>query len=261
MDPKMAFPRAKEAALKALEIDGTLAEAHSTLGWIKNSYDWDWSGAEKEFQRSIELNPSYSLAHYRYGMALAQMGRLGEAITEEKRALELDPLSVVINWALGHVFYLGRQYDLAIEQERKTLEELDSNFMLAYYDLGAAYVQKSMYKDGIPQLKKALAISPNNTQSISLLGWADAVDAVGNRRAEAQKLLLQLNELSSQEDVQAYSKARIYTGLGERDKAIEWLQKGYDDRSILFIKVNPEVDSLRSDRRFQDLLRRMNLQP
>jgi serine/threonine protein kinase/Tfp pilus assembly protein PilF len=257
VSPKETFPRAKEAALKALEIDDTLAEAHASLGSIKAEYDWDWSGGEKEFQRAIELKPSYGEAHRAYGVALRQMGRLEEAIAEHKRALELDPLSLIINRALGLAFYELRQYDQAIEQERKTLE-LEPNFIPALDTLGMAYVQKSMYREGMAEFEKLLAISPGNLLGLSDLGYAYAV---AGRRAEAQKVLDQLNEHSKENYVPAMLRARIYAGLGEKDKAIEWLEKGYGDRAITNIKVNPEVDPLRSDPRFADLLRRMNLQP
>jgi eukaryotic-like serine/threonine-protein kinase len=258
--PKDAFPKAKEAALKALEIDDTLAEAHASLARIKAEYDWDWSGAEREFRRATQLNPSYATAHQWYGDVLETMGRLEEAIAEYKRALELDPLSLVINRNLGLVFYFARRYDQAIEQLRKTLE-MDPNFALAHLDLGLAYVQKSMYKEGIAEFEKELVVSPGNPYALSGLGYAYAV---AGRRAEAQKLLAKLNELSKQKYVPALHMVRIYAGLGEKDKAFEWLKKSYEERSIaLFsdIKLDPAYDPLRSDPRFADLLRRMNLQP
>jgi eukaryotic-like serine/threonine-protein kinase len=259
--PKEAFPKGKEVALKALSIDDTLAEAHTSLAYVKTSYDWDWSGAEREFQRGIELNPSYATAHHWHAVALMMMGRSEEAIAENKRALELDPLSLIINRTLGGVFYIARQYDQAIEQLRKTLE-LDPNFVLAHDQLGLAYLQKSMYKEGIAECEKELVISPGNTLVLATLGYAYAV---GGRRAEAQKVLDQLNEMSKQKYVPAVFVAQIYAGLREKDNAFAWLKKAYEDRSIggsvVATKVNPTFDPLRSDPRFADLLRRMNLQP
>jgi serine/threonine protein kinase/tetratricopeptide (TPR) repeat protein len=255
--PKDAHPKAKEAALKALAIDETLAEAHASLGYITAVYDYDWSGGEKEFQRAIELNPSYADAHREYGIALRDMGRFEEAIAETKKAVGLDPLSLIINRALGLTFYDARQYDQAIEQEKKALE-LDPNLLVAHETLGRAYLQKSMYKEGIGEFEKVLAISPGNQIGLSDLGYAYAVTG---RRAEAEKVLDQLNELSKQKYVSAAARAIIYAGLGEKDKAFEWLEKGYEERSIGAIKVNPVYDPLRSDPRFADLLRRMNLQP
>ncbi|MGB2889186.1 MAG: tetratricopeptide repeat protein, partial [Candidatus Acidiferrales bacterium] len=258
---KEAFPRAKEAALKALQLDQTLAEAHASLAYVKTEYDWDWSGGEREFQRAIELNPSYAIAHQWHAVALLAMGRSEEAITENKRALELDPLSLIINRTLGSVFYLARQYDQAIEQERKTLE-LDPNVVLAHEYLGLAYVQKSMYKEGIAECEKELVGSPGSPYALSGLGYAYAG---AGRRAEAQKVLDKLNELSKQKYVPAVSRVGIYVGLGEKDKAFEWLERSYEERSIgsalRNAKVDPVYDPLRSDPRFQDLLRRMNLQP
>jgi serine/threonine protein kinase/tetratricopeptide (TPR) repeat protein len=258
VDSKEGYPRAREAALKALEIDDSLAEAHTSLVFVKTFYDWDWSGAERESKRAIELNPRYATAHQWYGDALIQMGRLQEAIAEEKRAVELDPFSLVINRDLGDALYLARQYDQAIEQYRRTLE-LDPNFITVHGGLGAAYLHKSLYKEGIAEVEKELAISPHSAYPLAGLGYAYAVTG---RRAEAQKLLDQLNQLSKQEYVPAVFRAQIYAGLGEKDQAFEWLEKSYDDRSIASlaeIKVDPQFDPLRSDPRFQDLLRRMNL--
>jgi tetratricopeptide (TPR) repeat protein len=258
--PKEGYLRAKDAALKALELDDTLAEAHTSLALIKSSFDWDWSGADKEFQRAIELNPSYADAHRLHAVALWQTGRLDEAIAETKTTLELDPLSLEDNRALGIEFFLARQYDQAIEQESKTLE-LDPNFLRAYYFRGMAYLKKSMYKEGMLDFEKGVAISPGNTLSLTGLGYGYAVTG---RRAEAQKVLDQLNKFSKQKHVPAVYMAKIYAGLGEKEKAFEWLEKAYEDRSILsngFIKANPIFDPLRSDPRFDDLLRRVGLQP
>jgi adenylate cyclase len=259
--PKEAYPRAKEAALKALQLDETLAEAHTSLAYVKTLYDWDWSGGEREFQRAIELNPSYAAADHWHAIALLATGRSEEATAEFKRALELDPLSLIFNRDLGTAFYLARQYDQAIEQLRKTLE-LDPNFALAHSSLGWAYLQKSMYKEGIAECEKELAVSPGNSYALSGLGHAYAV---AGKRAEAQKVLDQLNELSKQRYVPAVSRVGIYVGLGEKDKAFEWLEKSYAERSQglarNYLKVSPAYDPLRSDPRFQNLLRRMNLQP
>jgi TolB-like protein/Tfp pilus assembly protein PilF len=255
--PKEAYPKAEAAALKAVEIDESLAEAHASLGLIKADYDWDRSGAEREFQRAIELNPSSPLAHHGYSFALAMTGRFDEAVAEGKRTLELDPLSIPANRQLGYTFYFARQYDQAIEQLRRTLE-LDPNFIPALTSLGSAYLQKSMYREGIAEFEKALAISPGNTQALWRLGYAYAVTG---RRAEAQKVL---DELSKKKYVPAFTMAIIYTGLGQKDQAFQWLEKSYEEHDsgpFSFVKVYPIFDPLRSDPRFADLLRRMNLQP
>jgi len=254
------YLRAKDAALKAVELDDTLAEAHTSLALIKTSYDWDWPGADKEFQQAIALKPSYADAHRLRAEALWQTGRLNEAIAETKLTLELDPLSLGDNAILGQEFFLAREYDRAIEQERQVLE-LDPNFIDAYYFRGLAYVKKSMYKEGMAEFEKAVAISPVNTEALTGLGYGYAVT---RRRANAQKVLDKLNELSKHEYVSAVWRAKIYAGLEEKDKAFEWLEKAYEDRSIVsvgFIKTNPMFDPLRSDPRFEDLLRRTYLQP
>jgi TolB-like protein/Flp pilus assembly protein TadD len=259
--PKESYPRAKEAALKALEIDDLLAEGHASLAWVKTVYDWDRSGGEKEFQRAIELNPAYATAHFWHSLALVSMGRSEEAIVEQKRALELDPLSLIINRVLALDFYYARRYDQAIEQEQLTLE-MDSNFAFVHLQLGQAYLQNSMYKQGIAECEKELLVSPRHPYALSGLGYAYAV---AGRSAEAQKLLDQLNAVSEQKYVPAISRVGVYVGLGDKEKAFEWLGKAYEDRSIgstfVTIKMDPIYDPLRSDQRFQDVLRRMNLQP
>jgi serine/threonine protein kinase/Flp pilus assembly protein TadD len=254
---KETYPRAKDSAQKALEIDDTLAEAHASLAWIKTYYDWDWSGAEKEFQQAIQLNPSYATAHNWYGNELEYVGRREEAIAEHKRALELDPLSLIVNTNLGLAFYMARQYDQAIEQYQKTLQ-LDPNFITAHSFLGLVYIQKSMYKEGIAEFEKELVISPGNTNTLSGLGYAYAV---AGRGAEAQKVLDKLQQLSKRKHVSAGPIAQIFVALGEKDEAFEWLKKGSEDHSITTVKLDPAYDPLRSDPRFADLLRRMNLQP
>ena len=256
LPPKEAYPKAREAALKALQLDDTLAEAHTSLALVKAQHDWDWSGAEKEFQRAIALNPDYAMAHGWYGWTLANTGRCEESIAEAKRALELDPLSLYANSFLGIAFYHARRYDQAIEQFRKALE-LDPNSSFSHSFLGLAYVYKSMYKEGIADLEKAVEIYRSHV-SLMFLGRGYAL---AGRRAEAQKVLDQLNELSKEKYVPAFRRAEIYAALGEKDKAFEWLQKAYEDHFIMAIRVEPVYDPLRSDPRFADLLRRMNLQP
>jgi serine/threonine protein kinase/tetratricopeptide (TPR) repeat protein len=258
--PKEGYSRAREAALKALEIDDSIAEAHTSLVFVKTFYDWDWAGAERESQRAIAINPRYATAHQWYGDALIQMGRLQEAIAEEKRAVELDPFSLVINRDLGDVLNLAQQYDQAIEQYRRTLE-LAPNFITVHSGLGSAYLHKSLYKEGIAEFEKELANSPHSAYALAGLGYAYAVSG---RRSEAQKVLDHLNQLSRQEYVPAVYRAQIYVALGDKDKAFECLEKSYEDRSIASlaeIKVDPQFDPLRSDPRFQDLLRRMGLPP
>jgi serine/threonine protein kinase/tetratricopeptide (TPR) repeat protein len=258
--PKEAYPRAKEAVLKALQLDDTLAEPHTSLAFVMTDYDWDWPGAEREFQRALGLNPNYAYAHALYGYHLYKIGQFDKAIAESKRALELDPLSLIANRILGQSYYYARKYDQAIEQYRKTLE-LDPNFTGAHRFLGMAYVQQSNYKEGLAEMEKDLAISPGNTAALSEIGHAYAV---AGRKLEAQKVLGQLDEISKQKFVTAAFMAIIYAGLEERDKAFERLEMGYEERSLgggAIILSDPGFDPLRPDPRFADLLRRMNLQP
>ncbi len=257
LPPREAMPKAKEAAMRALELDDTLAEAHASLGRVFAAYDWDWPNAEKEYKRAIELNPRYATAHQWYGGYLSVMGRSNEAIAERKRAVELEPLSLVINFELGLAFYYDRDYDRAIEQFQKTLE-LDQNFPAAHNFLPAAYEQKGMYNEAIAEFKKAIPLTAGSEWSLSKAGLGH-VYGLSGKRNEARTLLDDLKQLSAQEFVPATSIAFIYAGLGEKDQAFVWLDKGYEQRAfrMQWIKLDPRWDSLRSDPRFVDLMRRM----
>jgi tetratricopeptide (TPR) repeat protein len=258
--PEEGYLKAKKAVQKALSLDDDLAEAHSSLAYIKAFYDWDWPGAEGEFQRAISLNPKDAAARNWHALTLASTGHSDESISEQKRALELDPLSLIINRLLGLDFYLARHFDQAIEQEQKTLE-LDPNFLWTRNNLCLAYIQKSIYKEGVAECEKELALSPRSPYALSGLGYAYAV---AGRSAEAMKVVDQLNAISKKEYVPAVSRVAIYAGLGEKEQAFEWLENAYKDHSIgstfARIKVDPIYDPLRSDPRFKDLLHRMNLE-
>jgi serine/threonine protein kinase/TolB-like protein/Tfp pilus assembly protein PilF len=256
--PKEAFPRAKAAAFKALQMDETLAEAHVPLGAATMAYDWDWVGAEKEFKRAIALNPSYAIAHHRYAGYLTFVGRHNEAIAEMKRAQELDPLSPAINMSGGLVFFYARRYDEAIAECRRTLE-LNAGFAPAHLYIGRAFEQEKRYDEAIAEFK-AMALEGRNTMQLPNLG---RVYAAAGRKAEALKSISQLRELSKRRYVSSWQIAGIYAALGDSDQALAWLEKAYEGRSdgLILLKVDPTVDSLRSDPRFQDLLRRMNFPP
>ena len=226
--PAEGYSSANEAALKALEIDETLSEAHVSLAFVKADYTWDWCGAEKEFQRAIALNPSHAIGHQWHGYALWRTGQFEESIAEHRRALELDPLSLAVNRNLGLAYYLARQYDLAIEQLRKTLE-LDPGFVLTRDYLGVAYVAKGMDKEGLVECEKAAAIFSSNPYSLSSLGY---VYAVTGKKIEAQDVLDQLSKLSKQKYVSSRFMASIYAGLSEKDKALGSLRAAYEDRSL-----------------------------
>jgi TolB-like protein/DNA-binding winged helix-turn-helix (wHTH) protein/Tfp pilus assembly protein PilF len=251
-------PKAKAAALKALELDDTLAEAQTSLATVRFNYDWDWPGASQGFQRSIELNPSYATAYQRYSLYLMAMGRTKESLAEMTRARELDPLSISMNFSLGWRLYMARKYDQAIEQLQNTLE-MDPNFALPRMVLGQAYEQKHAYPQALAELQKAVSISHDSPQMLGALGHA--YGASGNR-SEAEKVLAQLMEQSKRQYVSPFYVAIVYVGLPENDKAVDWLEKAYQDRSnaIVFGKVDPQLDPLRSTPRFQALLHRLALQ-
>jgi serine/threonine protein kinase/Tfp pilus assembly protein PilF len=256
--PRDVFPKAKAAALKALEIDDALPEAHASLAYAKLYYDWDWLSAEKEFKRVVERNPAYATGHGFYGNVLVAMGRFKEGIAEMERAQELDPLSLIISAGIGWGFYFARQYDQAVEQLRKTLE-LDPHFVVAHAWLGGTYLQKGLFPEAITELQTAIEISGGSPLYIAFLGHAYGV---AGGALEAQKILDQLKEQSVGSYVSSYSIAEVYVGLGDRHQALEWLEKAYEERAraLVSVKVEPKVDPLRSDPRFQDLLRRMNFQ-
>ena len=259
LPPGEKIPKAKAAAMKALEIDDTLAEAHTSLARAMTTYDWDWRGAEREFQRAIELNPNYAIAHQWYCGYLEAMGRTPEAIAEGKRALELDPLSPIITFEMGLGFYYARDYDKAIEYYQKTLE-LDPDFPPAHGQLPAAYEQKRMYDQAITGFQKGTNLKGSREWYFSLSGLAHVYAVTGNK-GEAQKLLSEMKDLSVRQYVPPDRIALIYAGLGDKDQAFAWLEKAYDEHSfnMTWLKVEPRWDSLRSDPRFADLVRRIGL--
>jgi TolB-like protein/Tfp pilus assembly protein PilF/predicted Ser/Thr protein kinase len=259
LPPREKMPLAKAAAKKALQLDDTLVEAHATLARVLFVYDWDWTAAEKEFKRAIELNPRYAPAHQWYGSYLSATGRFHEADAEQKRALELEPLSLVINFEVALASYFSRNYDLAIDQFQKTLE-LDQNFPPPLAYLPAAYEQNGKFDEAIVGLQRAISLTsgPYKILAMASLGH---VYAVSGRKTEAHKILAELQKLSEHGYVPAHDVALIYAGLSERNKAFAWLDKAYEEHSFSLghLKVEPRFDPLRSDPRFADLLRRIGL--
>jgi len=256
LPPTQAFPKVRVAALKALELDEGLAEAHASLGALKWEYDWDPSGAEKEFRRAIELNPSYATAHQWYAEELAIIGRGDEALAEIQRAKQLDPLSLPISLVAGWIPYVLRDYDGAIEQYQKTLD-MDSNFAVAHVYLARAYAQKGNLTQSILEGQTATKQS-GHPFHMAWLGYAYA--RAGNR-SEALHILRDLESISQREYVAAHDVAAVYAGLGEQSKAIAWLNKAYDERSytVLLLGVEAEFDPLHANPRFQDLVRRVGV--
>jgi TolB-like protein/DNA-binding winged helix-turn-helix (wHTH) protein/Tfp pilus assembly protein PilF len=257
LPPRQAMPEAKAAALKALEIDGTQAEAHSSLAMVHLLYDWDLAASEREFRRALELDPEYTTAHHWYSHCLVVLGRTDESLAESKRALELEPLHLVINVHLGWHYLYARQYDQAIEQFRRTLE-LDPAFPQAQRYAAWAYLQKGMHQEAIASLRAALSLLGRNPEVEGELGHALGV---AGRRAEALAMLEGLRQLSSTRYVSPYSVALVHVGLGDRDQALAWLEKAYVERSdyMPYLNREPMLDGLRSDARFAALVRRVGL--
>jgi TolB-like protein/DNA-binding winged helix-turn-helix (wHTH) protein/Flp pilus assembly protein TadD len=255
MPPKEAFPQAKAAAIKALELDSSLGEAHNSLAFVLDGFDWDLDAGGKEFQRAIELNPGYATAHHWYAWHLSLLGRFNEAITEMRKAESLDPLSLIINADLAELLGLAHSYDESIRQSRKTIE-MDPNFALAHNQLAQAYLQKHMYDEAAAELQKAVELSGHSPTCIANL--ARAYVASG-KRSEAVKLLDDLKKRSNPGYSNAAEIAMIYASLGNTDQAMTWLEKGYEERFNPGVLLRPGFDPLRSDSRFQNLLHRVGL--
>jgi TolB-like protein/DNA-binding winged helix-turn-helix (wHTH) protein/Tfp pilus assembly protein PilF len=258
MPPNEAFGKARAAVVKSLQTEPGRAEAHATLGYIRYQFDWDWGGAEKELKRAIELNPNSADSHYRYGCFLTIMARWEESLAERERAADLDPW-VIGTYALWDHYWLSRQYDKAIEIARWRVE-MQPNNAFSHAVLGWPYVQKGMYAEAISEFEKAVTLAPRELRLRADLG---RIYAEAGRTAQAKKILRELQEPSQQTRPDPYHVALIYIGLREKGKALEWLEKAYEDRNpwMDLLKVDPWLDPLRSDPRFQDLLRRMNFPP
>ncbi|HEY6118463.1 MAG TPA: tetratricopeptide repeat protein, partial [Pyrinomonadaceae bacterium] len=256
--PHEAGPKAKEAALKALAIDSTLSDAHLALAVIAQWYEWDWTTAEREFKRAIELSPNEPRPHEWYSWFLAPLGRHEEALAEAKRAQQLDPVSAETNIFVGSVLVFARQYDQAIPQLKNGIE-LDESYWFGYYFLGRAYEQKGRIPEAIEVFQRARDLEKDNAENWANLGH---VYAISGKRAEALKIIDHLNELSATAYIAPYNVAAIHAGLGNKDEAFAALDRAYNERSALlalYVTNDPRMDSLRSDPRFAELLRRIGL--
>jgi tetratricopeptide (TPR) repeat protein len=254
--PKEAFPLAKAAARKALELDETLAEAHAALGQIKLIFDWDWSGAEQELKRPIELSPSSPVAHNSYGLFLTAMGRSDQSIAEARRAPELDPLTPINSLQLAWILYYARRHDESIAQLRKTLE-LAPKLAWANMELGWNYAEKRIYPEAVAECRKAIEQQPEEQVT---LGSCGRVYGLAGKRNEALDLLARLKRISERTYVDPYNIACLCDGLKDNNLTMEWLERAYKEHSasLYLLKNETLSDSVRSDPRFQDLLRRMN---
>ncbi len=253
--PKDSVPKARQAVQNALRLDESLAEAHTTVAMISLQYDWNWPAAEREFRRAIEIDPNYALGRSFLAWFLAAMGRFEESYAEDQRAFELDPLSAAVNADIGWDFYMGRRYDDCVNQLVKAID-LEPNYWVSHVVLGRCYEQKGKLTEAVAQFQKAIQIEPSIPEVIAALGHGYALSG---RRAEALKLIRDLQERSRNEFVPSFSIATIYTGLGMKNEAIQYLAKSYDEGSfyMIYLKVDPMHDSLRSDPRFTDIMRRV----
>ena len=255
LTPQEAYPKAKAAATKALELDNSLGEAHTSLAFCLSLFEWNWEAAEKEFQEAIALNPSYATAHQWYALQLSTMGRHQEAITEMSKAQSLDPLSLIISADMADVLFAARKYEESMIQSHKAID-MDPNFAISHFELGQVLVQEKMYNEAIEELQKANKLSGGDATCISILAYAYAVS--GSRK-EALKLMSDLRNRSDHHFSYAAHIALIQAGLGEKDQAMASLEKAYTERFDALALRSPAFDPLRSDPRFQDLMRRVGL--
>jgi serine/threonine protein kinase len=256
LPPSEAWPKAKAAAMQALEIDDTLPEAHTSLGLVKEHFEWDWTGAEREFRRAIELNPNSATAHHWYGDYLANMGRSEEGLRETKKAQELDPLSLIINTTLAKQLYLAGKNDQAVEQLRKVLD-IDAKFAPARPLLEEVYAGMGKQKEAVAEREKILSLSGSPELAASI----EEDFSKGGYKGVLQSWLDGLTEISKYGYISPYNIAQAYMRMGEKEKTFSWLEKAYEehDSGLVSLAVEPMFDPIRSDPRFKDLLRRMKL--
>jgi TolB-like protein/Flp pilus assembly protein TadD len=256
--PTEALPKARAAALKAIEIDPLSAEAHASMALVL-SHMLDWGGAEKEFKHALQLDPHYANAHHWYGDYLSIKGRHDEALLEARQALELDPLNLMVGTWVGLRYYLARKYDRAIEQARNTVD-LDPNFAAAHLVLGESYLQIGQNERGLAELQRAASLSGNSPLYLAQVGVAHAM---AGRKFEALRIIGQLQKISSERYVSPYGLAQIYAALNDKGQTFKWLQTAYDDHAVWmsYLAVDPILDRFHSDQHFQELVRRLALLP
>jgi len=255
LPPEEALPKAKAAATRALALDNKLGEAHTSLAFVLDLFDWNWLAAETEYRKALDLSPSYATAHQWYTWHLIVLGRNEEAIAEMRRAENLDPLSLIISSDMADVLLIARRYDQSIQQSGKTME-MDPGFAVSHYELGQAFVQKGMYREGIAELQKAIALSGGSKTFRSHLAYAYARSG---KKDEALEILNDVKTRSGDGFSNAAEIALVYVGLGDTNQAMIWLEKSYKERFNPSLLMRPCFDPLRSDRRFQGLLRRIGL--
>jgi tetratricopeptide (TPR) repeat protein len=257
---KEFFRASKAAALKALGFDDNLAEAHSLLGYVLQEYEWDWAGAQREFKRALELDPSAAGAHAGYGRWLNIMGRHQEAIPEYERAIELDPLFLLYRVSSANTYKLARRYDEAIQRLQETVS-LEPSFVEGHAWLSEAYARKGRYEEAIAELERQRALRNPPSEAVYLANLA-FVDAVTGRRNEALKIVQENRALLFANVKQPTAVAGLYCTIGDKNEAFRWLEIAFRERDpkLPVYRWSSDFDSIRSDPRFQDLVRRMNLQ-
>jgi tetratricopeptide (TPR) repeat protein len=258
MSTKEALPKERAAATRALELDDNSAEAHAALGGMLQYRDWNWAEAERQFRRAIELNPNLALTHTPLGEGLAARGKFEEALSEFRRALQIAPFDAIENYGITEGLFYARRYDQTIEQGRKASEFFPPLF---HGIIGQAYEQKGDSQHAISELQEMVYVAKDlPIRPAKLADLANAYAVFGNKQ-EASRLLGEMTELSKSKDVSPFAFALVYTGMGDKDRAFEWLQKAYDQRSndVPWIKADPRMDPLRSDARYKELLLRMGL--
>ncbi|MDX6710939.1 MAG: eukaryotic-like serine/threonine-protein kinase [Blastocatellia bacterium] len=261
LPPDETVAQWRTATMRALEIDERLDEAHSALARLRFYYEWNWAEAEREFLRAIELNPDNAEIHHQYGICLAALGRFDEAVSEGAKALKLDPLSLLVNLQVGWVYLFSGQLDEALQLTRKMLE-MEPNFHGAYWQMGVALAAQGKHEEALEAYRKALALDSNSLA----LSNAGSIYGLLGKREEALEALNQLLEMKKRQPVAAFNMARIYSGLGDNDKAIEWLEKSVEERNgeLTFLNIKTATGymfgaNIRQDSRFQDILRRVGL--
>ena len=253
-----AFPKAKQAALRALEIDPQLVEARTILAWVALWYEWDWTAAENEFRAALQINPNHAFAHMGYGHLLSDLGRHDEALREGDAALTLDPISFFGNMLKGHLLYQARRYPEAMDRLRRSLE-LEPHYWLGQITLGKVYERSRQYEDALDAFRKARELSEGMSEPISLSGYTYAVSG---RREEAERTLRELEAKAARTYVPPHYLALVHLGLGNSTEALKWLERAYEERDVhmVFLGVEPKWDPLRGDPRFISIVKRMALQ-
>ena len=256
LEAKEVIPKAKAAAARALKIDDTLAEAHTSLAYANQLFDWDWRASENGFRRALELNPNYANANHWYSHLLTAMDRTDESLAQSLRALELDPLSLDMNTHLGWHYLYSRQYDLAIGQLRTALS-LEPNYAMAHWYLALAHELKMQFDEAAKEFAETIRLLEGN-----IIVEADLAHfhAVSGPREKAEEKLAELLEFSKTSYVSPFALALIYTALSDNEQAFQWLETAFKDRSdmLVYLRVEPRLDPLRNHPRFDKLLRKMN---